>query len=248
MENYTVTYINCDSPDACTVYNLIIIQKDLDIYEYLTNKYLDYLKGVEHQTTDKEFGKIYRRLDQIKKYQKLKSIPSYETVNKWLKDDYNDDECDYIRIEKIKPHFVTTKKEGNGVKSTGSKNGYEAALTSATSEDESPREKFHMKKCLIVTTDESEDEKPMNAKSKSQDPIKKEKNNNKVDNQITSKQSTKTSTETSTRPSIKANTKIPAKKAASPESSSSESEEEKPVKKSSVNAKKPISKNEERKR
>ena len=100
---YSLLYIDCDSSKSCYVIDIIKTNNDIDIYDYLTKKYLKYKKTSKAGN----FGILCDRLDTIVDYMKYddKDI-EYDDVYDWIKNDCNQDDFDSIIVSENKPIII----------------------------------------------------------------------------------------------------------------------------------------------
>jgi hypothetical protein len=99
---YSLFSMNCDNPRNCYVTNIIKLSKNADIYDYLTNIYLQYKK-----TNDRgNFGRLCGRLDCMISKMEYENDITYDNVYEWIKNDCGEDDFDKIIVTKHKLDIV----------------------------------------------------------------------------------------------------------------------------------------------
>ena len=98
---YSLLYINCDNPNECYVIDVIKINNYINIYDYLTNVYLEYRKTKNAG----KFKTLCDRLDSMIDDMEHDDI-DYDNVCEWIKNDCGEDNFDKIIISEVKPIIV----------------------------------------------------------------------------------------------------------------------------------------------
>jgi len=105
---YTLLLANCDKGTNSSVINLVRIDPELDIYDYLTNMYLDYRSNGKMGN----FDAFFERLNSIAKKNKFMKTDNigYNKVYEWIKDNCSDDDFDEVIVEEVKLVSVKADK------------------------------------------------------------------------------------------------------------------------------------------
>ena len=86
---YSLLYIHYEDPTSCYVTNFLEVNDDVNIYDYLTNVYLNYIKTGDAGIFKKLCNRLDSMINNLKEYDEIDV--TYENIYKWLEFDCSED-------------------------------------------------------------------------------------------------------------------------------------------------------------